>query len=509
MKKLDLKNQDLEEISFGNLIQVRDSLGSKSFNSIYNSKVSKKKNQITTNDVEEEEEEEKETPKKKKVFKRDDKNMPQEITSKKPVTRKRTIIESNNNYEESEVEQLKKVIATEKDVEKKANLKSQLTKLTSKLNARKLKEKRMEMEKGWKKKELELVKQGKKPFYMKNSEKKKLELVEKFKSIGKGVSMEKFLEKRRKKNASREHRKIPSTRRRYLATETLRNPNFVKIVEVGPRDGLQNEKAALSTNLKLQLINKLINSGLSVVEAAAFVSPKWVPQMSDASDVCSALPSSTGVSFPVLCPNMQGLKAAMKVGVKEIAVFGAASESFSKKNINCTIEESLQRFEPVIKTALENNIKVRGYVSTVVGCPYEGNIDPKKVAFVSDTLYNMGTPVKFSNMIDAVSATVPLEALAVHCHDTYGQAIGNIVVSLQKGIRVVDSSVAGLGGCPYAKGASGNVSTEDVVYLLHGMGYETGVDLEAIVKTGHWISQELHRNYMSKAGTAIAGALHL
>ncbi|KAI8899535.1 hydroxymethylglutaryl-CoA lyase-like protein [Globomyces pollinis-pini] len=316
--------------------------------------------------------------------------------------------------------------------------------------------------------------------------------------------------------------KLVYSGRRYLATETLRNPNFVKIVEVGPRDGLQNEKAALSTNLKLQLINKLINSGLSVVEAAAFVSPKWVPQMSDASDVCSALPSSTGVSFPVLCPNMQGLKAAMKVGVKEIAVFGAASESFSKKNINCTIEESLQRFEPVIKTALENNIKVRGYVSTVVGCPYEGNIDPKKVAFVSDTLYNMGcyeislgdtigvgTPVKFSNMIDAVSATVPLEALAVHCHDTYGQAIGNIVVSLQKGIRVVDSSVAGLGGCPYAKGASGNVATEDVVYLLHGMGYETGVDLEAIVKTGHWISQELHRNYMSKAGTAIAGALHL
>ncbi|KAJ3312589.1 hypothetical protein HDV04_002906 [Boothiomyces sp. JEL0838] len=316
--------------------------------------------------------------------------------------------------------------------------------------------------------------------------------------------------------------RILKTRPALFTRSISSTSDFVKIVEVGPRDGLQNEPTPLTTNLKLELISKLVSSGLQVVEAAAFVSPKWVPQMADASEVYKNLPKTSNVAFPVLCPNVKGLEAAMKVGVKEIAVFGAASESFSKKNINCTIQESIQRFGEVIKVAKANNIKVRGYVSTVVGCPYEGYIEPQKVARVAKALYDMGcyeislgdtigvgTPDKFEKMIDHVAEQVPINALAVHCHDTYGQAIGNIIVSLRKGIRVIDSSVAGLGGCPYAAGASGNVATEDVIYLLNGLGMQTGVDLETIVKTGTWISRELGRQNMSKAGVAISAKLKL
>ncbi|KAI9193071.1 3-hydroxy-3-methylglutarate-CoA lyase [Polychytrium aggregatum] len=306
--------------------------------------------------------------------------------------------------------------------------------------------------------------------------------------------------------------------KRGFASQT--RPDFVKIVEVGPRDGLQNEPQNVPTPTKIEFINMLSQTGLSVIETTSFVSPKWVPQMGDASAVMKGITRAPGVSYPVLTPNYKGFEAALKAGAAEVAIFGAASESFTKKNINCSIDESLRRFEDVCEAAKEHNIKVRGYVSTVVGCPYEGTIEPRAVAHVAKKLHEMGcyeislgdtigvgTPKKFREMLEAVQEAVPLNQIAVHCHDTYGQALANIHASLQMGIRVVDSSVAGLGGCPYAAGASGNVATEDVVYMLHGMGYGTGIDLPALIKAGNFISGFLGRPSGSKVARALTSKL--
>jgi len=302
---------------------------------------------------------------------------------------------------------------------------------------------------------------------------------------------------------------------RMISSTSL--PAQVRIVEVGPRDGLQNEKVLVPTSVKLEFISRLASAGLTHVEATSFVSPKWVPQMSDHKEVMSAITSLPypSVSYPVLVPNMKGLQAAVECGAKEVAIFGAASESFSKKNINCSIEESLKRFEPVLDSAKQSGVKVRGYVSCVVGCPYEGKIEPKEVARVAKIMYDMGcyeislgdtigvgTPGTIRDMLEEVVKVVPLDRLAVHCHDTYGQALANILTALQMGISVVDSSTAGLGGCPYAKGASGNVSTEDVVYMLHGMGIQTGTSLEKLVEAGKFISSHLNRDTMSRVGRA-------
>ncbi|KAM9355408.1 hydroxymethylglutaryl-CoA lyase, mitochondrial [Pholidichthys leucotaenia] len=292
-------------------------------------------------------------------------------------------------------------------------------------------------------------------------------------------------------------------------------PQKVKIVEVGPRDGLQNEKVIVPTEAKIHLINMLSESGLPVIEATSFVSPKWVPQMADQVEVMKGISKKPGVSYPVLTPNLQGFQAAVKAGASEVAIFGAASELFSKKNINCSVDESLQRFDEVMKAAKEASVPVRGYVSCVVGCPYEGKVAPAKVAHVAKRLYSMGcyeislgdtigvgTPGSMADMLEAVSREVPVGALAVHCHDTYGQALANILVALQMGVSVVDSSVAGLGGCPYAQGASGNVATEDVVYMLHGLGIQTGVDLCKLMDAGAFICRTLNRKTSSKVAQA-------
>jgi hydroxymethylglutaryl-CoA lyase len=294
-------------------------------------------------------------------------------------------------------------------------------------------------------------------------------------------------------------------------------PDRVRIVEMGPRDGLQNEKAEVPTAVKVELIDRLSATGLPAVEAGAFVSPKWVPQMADTPDVLAGITRRPGVSYPVLVPNEKGLDAALASGVEEIAVFGAASESFSRRNINCSIEESIERFRPVVERALERGLRVRGYVSCVLGCPYEGEVPAAKVAEVAARLADLGcyevslgdtigvgTPVKARAMIDAVAARVPVEKLAVHFHDTYGQALANILACLEAGVSVADSSVAGLGGCPYAKGATGNVASEDVVYMLHGMGIATGINLDALAATGSWISDRLGRRNGSRVGQALA-----
>ncbi|GMY15995.1 hydroxymethylglutaryl-CoA lyase, mitochondrial isoform X2 [Fagus crenata] len=294
-------------------------------------------------------------------------------------------------------------------------------------------------------------------------------------------------------------------------------PNFVKIVEVGPRDGLQNEKNLVSTAIKVELIQRLVSSGLSVVEATSFVSPKWVPQLADAKDVMAAVCNLEGARLPVLTPNLKGFEAAVAAGANEVAVFASASESFSKSNINCSIEESLARYRAVTHAAKELSIPVRGYVSCVVGCPVEGAISPSKVAYVAKELYDMGcfeislgdtigvgTPGTVVPMLEAVMAVVPVEKLAVHFHDTYGQSLPNILVSLQMGISTVDSSIAGLGGCPYAKGASGNVATEDVVYMLNGLGVKTNVDLAKLMLAGDFISKHLGRPSGSKTATAFS-----
>ncbi|KAI1894981.1 hypothetical protein AGOR_G00101260 [Albula goreensis] len=292
-------------------------------------------------------------------------------------------------------------------------------------------------------------------------------------------------------------------------------PDRVKIVEVGPRDGLQNEKTIVPAEVKIRLIDMLSEAGLPVIEATSFVSPKWVPQMADQVEVMKGIHRRPGVIYPVLTPNLKGFQAAVKAGAGEVAIFGAASELFSKKNINCTVEESLQRFEEVTKAAKEAGVPVRGYVSCVLGCPYEGKVSPEKVAQVAKRLYTMGcyeislgdtigvgTPGSMYEMLVAVTQVVPVDALAVHCHDTYGQALANILVALQMGISVVDSSVAGLGGCPYAQGASGNVATEDVVYMLHGLGIHTGVDMAKLMDAGAFICQALNRRTSSKVAQA-------
>ncbi|XP_053123096.1 hydroxymethylglutaryl-CoA lyase, mitochondrial isoform X2 [Hemicordylus capensis] len=292
-------------------------------------------------------------------------------------------------------------------------------------------------------------------------------------------------------------------------------PKYVKIVEVGPRDGLQNEKNLVPTQVKIDLIDMLSETGLSVIEATSFVSPKWVPQMADHTEVMQGIQKAPGISYPVLTPNLKGFQAALAAGAKEVSIFGAASELFTKKNINCSIEESLQRFDDVLKAAKEASIPVRGYVSCVLGCPYEGKIDPAKVAEVSKKMYAMGcyeislgdtigvgTPGSMKEMLSAVMKEVPIGALAVHCHDTYGQALANTLVALQMGVNVVDSSVAGLGGCPYAQGASGNVATEDMVYMLHGLGIHTGVDLPKVLEAGAFICKALNRRTNSKVAQA-------
>lgn len=293
-------------------------------------------------------------------------------------------------------------------------------------------------------------------------------------------------------------------------------PQIVRIVEVGPRDGLQNEKDIVPVAVKIELINRLSDTGLATIEATSFVSPKWVPQMADAAEVMAGIKKKSGVAYPVLVPNEKGMAEAMAAGAHEISVFAAASESFSQKNINCSIDESLTRFSPVMDMAKTKNVRVRGYVSCVAGCPYEGAIDPLRVADVAARLYGMGcyeislgdtigvgTPNVISKVIDAVVKCVPVSALALHCHDTYGQALVNIYAGLNMGVTVVDSSVAGLGGCPYARGASGNVATEDVVYMLQGMGVETGVDLGKIVETAWFISDHLGREPHSKVANAL------
>lgn len=292
-------------------------------------------------------------------------------------------------------------------------------------------------------------------------------------------------------------------------------PTAVRIVEVGPRDGLQNEPKLLPTSVKIALIDKLSETGLRTIEATSFVSPKWVPQMGDNAEVLRSIQKRAGISYPVLTPNLKGFESALNAGATEVAVFGAASDSFSMKNINCTAAESIKRFQPIIEAAQKAEVKVRGYVSTVVGCPYEGAVKPSAVAKIVDALFSIGcyeislgdtigvgTPGSMRRMLDEVVKVVPPEKLAVHCHDTYGQALANILVSLEYGVAVVDSSVSGLGGCPYASGASGNVATEDVVYMLHGMGIETGVDLEKLIAVGRYICNELGRQSESKVNRA-------
>ena len=293
-------------------------------------------------------------------------------------------------------------------------------------------------------------------------------------------------------------------------------PGKVKIVEVGPRDGLQNEKQLVPTATKIELIERLAEAGLRVIEATSFVSPKWVPQMGDNSAVLQGIKRHPTTVYPVLTPNLQGFDSAIQAGATEVAIFGAASESFSRKNINCSISESLKRFEPVVSAASALEIPVRGYVSCVVGCPYEGAVNPKKAAEVAKILYDMGcyevslgdtigvgNPASVQRMVEACTQLIPIEKLAGHFHDTFGMAIANIHASLQLGMAVFDSSIAGLGGCPYAQGASGNVATEDVVYLLHGLGIETGIDLAKLAAVGDWISHAINRPNGAKAGRAL------
>ena len=295
--------------------------------------------------------------------------------------------------------------------------------------------------------------------------------------------------------------------------------DFVRIVEVGPRDGLQNEKTIIATADKIELIDRLSRTGLRSIEATSFVSPKWVPQLADAAEVFSAIERKPGVSYPVLVPNEKGYERAREVGAREVAVFTAASEAFNRKNINAGIDESIERFRPVLEQAKTDGVKVRGYVSTVLGCPYQGEVPVADVVRVAARLHalgcyeislgdtiGVGTPHKARAMLKAVASEVPMSSLAVHFHDTYGQALANILACLEEGVAVVDSAVSGTGGCPYAKGASGNVASEDVVYLLHGMGVETGIDAARLSETGLWLSALLGRETGSKVSRALSGA---
>ncbi|MGY2364744.1 hydroxymethylglutaryl-CoA lyase [Pseudomonas azotoformans] len=292
-------------------------------------------------------------------------------------------------------------------------------------------------------------------------------------------------------------------------------PTHVRLVEVGPRDGLQNEAQPISVADKVRLVDALSAAGLSYIEVGSFVSPKWVPQMAGSAEVFAQIQRKPGVTYGALAPNLRGFEDALAAGVKEVAVFAAASEAFSQRNINCSISESLERFAPIMAAAKQHGISVRGYVSCVLGCPYEGQIAPGQVATVARELYAMGcyevslgdtigtgTAGATRRLFEAVGAQVPREKLAGHFHDTYGQAIANIYASLLEGITVFDSSIAGLGGCPYAKGASGNVATEDVLYLLNGLGIETGIDLEVLIGAGQQISKVLGRPTGSRVAKA-------
>ncbi|RAN81045.1 hydroxymethylglutaryl-CoA lyase [Bacillus sp. SRB_336] len=295
----------------------------------------------------------------------------------------------------------------------------------------------------------------------------------------------------------------------------MNTSNHVRIVEVGARDGLQNEKTLLPAEVKIALIDRLSSTGLKTIEATSFVSPKWVPQLADAAEVFRAIRKVPGVSYPVLVPNLQGYARAREVGAGEIAIFTAASEAFNRKNINASIDESIERFIPVMEQALADGVPVRGYVSTVLGCPYQGEVPVSDVVRVAKRMFELGcheislgdtigvgTPAKARAMLHAVAQEVPMAALAVHFHDTYGQALANILACLEEGVRVVDSSVSGTGGCPYAKGATGNVASEDVVYMLHGMGMDTGVDLDLLVATGAWLAGQLHKDTASRVTRA-------
>jgi hydroxymethylglutaryl-CoA lyase len=319
-------------------------------------------------------------------------------------------------------------------------------------------------------------------------------------------------------------------------------PSFVKIVEVGPRDGLQNERAKVSTRksrffiipicflsfilvlwseTKIALIDRLSATGLRVVEATSFVSPKWVPQMADAKEVLQGIHKFPNVSYPVLTPNLKGFESAVEAGAREVAIFAAASESFSRRNINCSIEESLDRFAPLMAAAKANDVKVRGYVSCVLGCPYEGEISPTQVAMVTRRLFEagcyevslgdtigVGTPGSTVAMLREVTKVAQLEKLAIHCHDTYGQALANILAALQMGVSVVDTAISGLGGCPYAKGATGNVATEDVVYMLDGLQIETGVSMDGLLDVSSFIASNLGVETMSRAARALSNTPH-
>ncbi len=295
--------------------------------------------------------------------------------------------------------------------------------------------------------------------------------------------------------------------------------DFVRIVEVAPRDGLQNEKAIVPTAAKIELIDRLTQTGLRSIEATSFVSPKWIPQLADAAEVFAGITKKPGVSYPVLVPNEQGYERALAAGAQEIAVFTAASEAFNRKNINAGIDESIERFKPVLRRAQHDGVKVRGYVSTVLGCPYQGHVPVADVVHVAMRLHELGcyeislgdtigvgTPRKAREMLRAVAGAIPIGAVAVHFHDTYGQALANIAACLEEGVRVVDAAVSGTGGCPYAKGASGNVASEDVAYLLHGMGFDTGIDLPALAATGRWLANLLGRETGSKVAKALAAA---
>ncbi|WP_426803655.1 hydroxymethylglutaryl-CoA lyase [Xanthomonas campestris] len=295
--------------------------------------------------------------------------------------------------------------------------------------------------------------------------------------------------------------------------------DFVRIVEVGPRDGLQNEANPIATADKIALINQLSATGLRTIEATSFVSPRWVPQLADAAEVFAGITRQPGIAYPVLVPNLQGYARAHAAGAQEVAVFTAASETFNRTNTNAGIDESIERFRPILAQAAQDGVRVRGYVSTVLGCPYQGEVAVADVVNVAERLYRLGcyeislgdtigvgTPAKARQMLAAVAGSIPMQALAVHFHDTYGQALANIASCLEQGVRVVDAAVSGAGGCPYAKGANGNVASEDVVYLLHGLGMPTGIDLPALARTGRWLARLLGRETGSKVGKALAAA---
>lgn len=303
----------------------------------------------------------------------------------------------------------------------------------------------------------------------------------------------------------------------FSRTLAQRAGNFVKIVEVGPRDGLQNESGIVPANVKINFINQLTDSGLKAIEVTSFVSPKWVPQMGDNKEVFAGIRKQPGVSYPVLIPNIKGLEAALTLkDVEEIAVFGSASDGFSKKNVNCTAAEAIQRIRVVVEKAREHNLRVRGYVSCVVGCPYDGEIKPSAVTKITEDLLELGcyevslgdtigvgtNKTMHAMMKELMKLTTP-NKLAIHCHDTYGQALVNVCTAMDYGVTVVDSSTSGLGGCPYAKGATGNVATEDLVYMLHGLGLETGVDLRKLVNAGHYISEAIKKPTASRVNAAL------